>query len=412
MRNEELGTRCEGQTASIALRSDLPPSLFRLPPSPFAPRSARPAFTLIELLISILIISILAAALLGVAAVASESAREAKTRNIVSRLHTLLMEHYDTYKSRRVKLRESTSIVPGVELVIDNALPTEPGKPGYSSTTPARNRAAFAEARLYALREMMLMEVPDRWSDVVLGDPNILNNPAAMFPDPLYLPARTELSNLYLRQYRSLLTRKNTLTSSTNTVADILKNQSAECLYMIIMNATGDGEAKSLFQESTIGDTDGDGAPEFLDGWGHPISFLRWAPGFASDVQLNLNDLNNTSVFSATDANVAVAKDHDPFDLFHMEPIAFRLVPLIYSAGRDEATGLFADDGYVAWRNLGGANPTVNTGTNNPPYLSPRLTPYIKGSHPANATDYLGSIDPADTKAATDNIHNHLIGTR
>ena len=71
-----------------------------------------------------------------------------------------------------------------------------------------------------------------------------------------------------------------------------LKNQSAECLYMIVINACGDGEAKTLFSESTIGDTDGDGAPEFLDGWGHPISFLRWAPGFVSDIQLNVNDLS------------------------------------------------------------------------------------------------------------------------
>ncbi len=61
---------------------------------------------------------------------------------------------------------------------------------------------------------------------------------------------------------------------------------------MIVTLACGDGEAKTLFKESEIGDTDGDGAPEFLDGWKHPISFLRWAPGFDSQIQLNLNTLN------------------------------------------------------------------------------------------------------------------------
>ncbi len=60
---------------------------------------------------------------------------------------------------------------------------------------------------------------------------------------------------------------------------------------MIVTLACGDGEAKTLFKESEIGDTDGDGAPEFLDGWKHPISFLRWAPGFDSQIQLNLKTL-------------------------------------------------------------------------------------------------------------------------
>ena len=164
-------------------------------------------------------------------------------------------------------------------------------------------------------------------------------HPPATFPVPPYLTARTELSTLYLRQYIRLLGRKNTVTGNTNTTADIEKNQSAECLYMIVVNACGDGEAKTLFSESTIGDTDGDGAPEFLDGWGHPISFLRWAPGFVSDIQLNMNDLSTTCMPPA-DANTAVAKDHDPFDLFHVELKAFRLVPLIYSVGRDEDAGL------------------------------------------------------------------------
>ena len=47
---------------------------------------------------------------------ASENAREAKTRNIIARIHTLLMEQYDTYKSRRV--------TPNVSLAtdVDNAV--------------------------------------------------------------------------------------------------------------------------------------------------------------------------------------------------------------------------------------------------------------------------------------------------
>jgi prepilin-type N-terminal cleavage/methylation domain-containing protein len=365
-------------------------------------RPERPsAFTLIELLIAILIIGILASALLGVAAVASENAREAKTRNIIARIHTLLMEQYDTYKSRRVTPNVS------VGTAIDNAVTNSVASP---SVKAQMKGGARQEARLYALREMMLMDLPDRWSDVVLGNPALFTNPNTLpsaYPVPLYSTARTELSNLYLRQYIRLLGRKNTITGNTNTTADIEKNQSAECLYMIVVNACGDGEAKTLFSESTIGDTDGDGAPEFLDGWGHPISFLRWAPGFVSDIQLNMNDLSNTSVMSAADANTAVAKDHDPFDLFHVELKAFRLVPLIYSVGRDEDAGLIVpQDNYVAWPKTGSSG--VNTTS---PYLYPQLTPYELS--PVNLLpNFPGTIDPADNKAATDNVHNHLISTR
>jgi hypothetical protein len=316
------------------------------------------------------------------------------------------MEQYDSYKSRRVKLNQS------VTSTIDNYIASS----GSSPLVKAQMRGQMlAEARLYALREMMLMEMPDRWSDVVLGAPTTI--PPAIFANPLYLPARTELSSLYLRQYQNLLTRKNTLTGNTNTIADIEKNQSAECLYLIIMNATGDGEAKSLFAESSIGDTDGDGAPEFLDGWGHPISFLRWAPGFYSDAQLSdarLADVRADAIadgLSSADADAAVNKailvDHDPFDLFRVETKAIRLMPLIYSNGRDDDAGLIVPpDNYVAWLKTGSSG--IN-GTS--PYLHPRLTPYDLSVNPP-LTIYPGTVDATNNKAATDNIHNHLIGTR
>jgi len=108
------------------------------------PQPSRRGVTLIELLVVILILSILAALVLGVAAVATETARQAQTRHIVERLHTLLTEFYGTFKTRRVRLN------PAVEATI-NA----------QNATPAQKRQLLAEARLYALREIMLMEVPD-----------------------------------------------------------------------------------------------------------------------------------------------------------------------------------------------------------------------------------------------------------
>ena len=50
-----------------------------------------------------------------------------------------------------------------------------------------------------------------------------------------------------------------------------------KCLYMWVMTAIP--EAKSTFSGSEIADVDGDGWNVFIDGWGNPIGFLRWAPG-------------------------------------------------------------------------------------------------------------------------------------
>jgi prepilin-type N-terminal cleavage/methylation domain-containing protein len=414
------GTETERKIANDGKRIEPlnPLSEIRIPKSFRSPRSRssllvpRPSFTLVELLVAILIIGILASALLGVAAVAGESAREAKTRNLIARIHTLLMEQYDTYKSRRVKVRQK--VLDAIDDPVNN------------NVSAAVRGSEHQQARLYALREMMLMEMPCRWSEVLL---NAVPTSPTGFPDaliPVYLDPlggasasgtgaanfRTPLAALYLRQYARMVGATNKLTNKPNTDADIKNNEGAECLYMVVINACGDGEAKSLFSESSIGDTDGDGAPEFLDGWGHPISFLRWAPGFASDIEPNANELPDTNSTPPTGIGTNAAweetakLDHDPFDLFRIDIAAFRLIPLVISSGRDETFGIRMNTSNY-WQGI--------SNTNNPFNLTgaPILSPYAKVNDPADSMSvYLGSIDTKDTTSATDNIHNHLIGTR
>jgi prepilin-type N-terminal cleavage/methylation domain-containing protein len=387
MNVEGLVLSVESPNQRFGLRSRSGPQ-----PSTLDPQHSRPGVTLIELMIAIMIISILAAAVLGVAAVAGETAREAKTRNIVARIHTLLMEHYGTFASRRIKFRKTYGANKGVEEQIDTEFETTQGQPGYMPGNSVRRNAARSEARLYAMRELMLMEVPDRWSDVYLADLGALQP-----GQPFYYGQRTELSNLYLRRYLQLNPTK--------------ESESAECLYLVIMNACGDGESRTLFPESNIGDTDGDGAPEFIDGWGHPISFLRWAPGFNSDVQLSAEQLNAMSALEQTNA---IAGDHDPFDLYRVDSQAFRLIPLVYSNGRDETSGVDHEDSYVTWRTTASNSMNFNTSDPTKPLISsPQLTPYVTGTPPAYPLKFFGSPDSVGgTKASTDNINNHLIGTR
>ncbi len=81
------------------------------------------------------------------------------------------------------------------------------------------------------------------------------------------------------------------------------RHEHSECLYMILSAIRDlDGTGLDSFNEQEIGDTDQDGMPEILDGWGRPIYFLRWAPGFISDLQ----DPNN--------------RQPDPFDPVRVDP--------------------------------------------------------------------------------------------
>jgi len=322
-------------------------------------------------LIVMVIISILAALVLGVAAVAGETARESQSKHTVLRLHKLLMAHPDTYKTRRVRVRQQ--VLDGIEL---------------QNLSPAKKGELKAQARLNALRELMILELPDRWSDVTLTDSAAVRYP--YFLDVSQTgTGRTALSSIYLRRCQQM-------TPSAD-------NQSAECLYMIITLACGEGEARSQFGEGSIGDTDNDGAPEFLDGWGRPIHFLRWAPGFDSQVQINANTLG------AWDNNVwrsAASGDHDPFDLYRVDPMAFRLVPLIYSAGRDESFGILTLDSYVAMRAI--PNTTATSTPNSWP--KPAQATYYPIADENGLDWFLGTNIPNGGSA--DNIHNHLLGRR
>ena len=158
---------------------------------------------------------------------------------------------------------------------------------------------------------------------------------------------------------------------------------------MTIMLATGDGEARTLFGEQDIGDTDGDGAPEFLDGWGRPIHFLRWPAGFA---EAGLSSLMSTNA----------DLDHDPLDYFRLQnPPAgdnagYRLMPLIVSAGPDGILDIFMAEKAVL------ANPYVS-------YTSKGIDAKIGTPLSPNNPPYgVGSADNDDGNNWIDNIHNHL----
>jgi prepilin-type N-terminal cleavage/methylation domain-containing protein len=214
---------------------------------------------------------------------------------------------------------------------------------------------------LIAVRSHLRSMFPDSWDEVADG---------AILPSPT-----TPLERVY-RRYK--------LSGATPSVA----YQGAECLYMILTQSGRFPDFISEIRAEQVGDVDEDGKKEFLDGWGNPIAFLRWAPGYVAPttqlLTVQVADPNNR---------------HDPFDRWfdpsapppppQSDASAYALFPLIYSAGPDESGS--GGSGYGLIRTSNGW-PNAN------------LIP-LCGFSPSG-TGLVGAPDPANPSAYLDNVTN------
>jgi len=201
-------------------------------------------------------------------------------------------------------------------------------------------------AHLLAIRGTMVEEMPDNWANVL----------------PL-ANCSTSSGRAYSRY------KKSTATSVY---------QGAECLYMIVARSGFSPSALENFRANEVGDIDRDGMKEFLDGWGNPIAFLRWAPGFSSPL----------SALQFAD----VTTNHDALDVGPNDSNAFQMYPLIYSPGPDEA-------GNAGTTSSGYGLATATNGW--PPESLPKICEFSDGA------TKIGGPDPANPTAYRDNITNH-----
>ncbi len=290
----------------------------------------RPGFTLVELLVTLTIISILAGLSLGALYASQENARKARTESTIAKISDLVAERWDSYRTRR--LPSATS----------------------------NNRQSNARNRLEMLWQVMRAEMPDHFSDITFSPST---------PVPLQLA--------YAARYNSI------------SPAPTGTHEQAECLFLWVTTNIGiDDEVQFLSGE--IGDTDNDGMPEFLDGWGNPITWVRWPAGFVPGFSGVLTELQ-----------VANQTTHpDPFDPFGSCPAAplesgetaasadvgYKLYPLILSAGPDGTFGIYTFLG-------------ISGNKLNHPYSRHQST---------TATTYHWMGEPTGTGGMADNIHNHL----
>jgi prepilin-type N-terminal cleavage/methylation domain-containing protein len=281
------------------------------------PAPSRLAFTLIELLITISVIGIMASMILFALYRAQETAKAHKTRALIANLDQVIKDKWQTYQYRRVPVNlsadtyEDTGATAGAYDSGDTLRSDWNGDGTYTQNADGTPRAPTpveaAKIRLDSIHELMRWELPDRYSDIVdvtpgtyltenANQPSILTSyasagqcifplPSPKFPPPISQPEliRPSLGATYDRRIYAGITG----TPPPNKTQPNIDNQGSEMLYLIVMQSlAGDEDSRAVFKPDNIGDTDNDGMPEFIDGWGRPIKFLRWAPGAISDLQI------------------------------------------------------------------------------------------------------------------------------
>ncbi len=322
------------------------------------------AFTLVELLVSMLIISILAGLVMFAMNSAMESVKITRTRTTIAKIDRVIGELWSEYQYRRIPI----VIPPGTDPL---------------STDSAR-------LRLEAVRELMRLELPEHASDI--REPTVDFN-GDLVPNDLDLP-------MLARAYGRLCEEKGFPTQD-------------ECLGLILkMVSDEDGSAIDRFTSQEIGDLDHDGWPEILDAWGRPIVFIRWAPGFsetpgddgawgAKDIDDDMNgvvDDFSEAGWPGSDDQQSMSdiqlsdplKHHDPFDPRGLDPAAFALYPLIISGGPDGKLGLF----YSSATGIPIHGPCDKIDTSSGPMLIAEI------------------LDKDNPEETVDNIHNHTLSTR
>jgi hypothetical protein len=243
------------------------------------------------------IIALLAGIILTAMAGVQETARVDRTRAQIAQINALLMEKWEEYKTRRVP--ESMSSVQ------------------YQVLSPR----VRSYRRLLALRELMRMEMPDRYTDIV-DQPEVVTS-----------GGMSGQGTALWHAYRWVIQDK--------PVGKLRTHQQAECLYMILSQMRdGDTSALSFFRDTEIRDTDGDGMPEIVDAWGTPIRWLRWAPGYVSNLQPAEPDERSPDQFDPALSDPR----YTPTSLSASEIVPFELYPVIVSAGPDRQFDLVMDD--------------------------------------------------------------------
>jgi hypothetical protein len=258
------------------------------------------------------------------------TARQARTRSIIAIVDSVIQEQYESYKYRPL----------AVEIPNVYATPSDQTVLKYEVLA-----SEAARVRLNMIRDLQRMELPDRISDIKVGNDinrpavihavanRVLINPGAVPPQPVY--QRSNVRSQFLVNWFGIGSLPNRFAAYQRLAKPTWTPQfeSAECLYLFMATSfVGGAPALEQIPASNIGDLDNDGMPEILDGWGRPLGFVRWPVGF-NDPDLSI-DMSMPDDFDPLRVDFASVSGVNGVQ----EPWSIR--PLIISAGSDGDFGL------------------------------------------------------------------------
>lgn len=354
-------------------------------------------FTLIEVLLVIAIIGVLAGMSLVVLADAANSAKISRAKVQIKKINDLLMDRWESFETRAIPFKLDPAVNPAI-----------------------RQPRNAARVRLYALRELMRLELPDRYTDLLA--PNNPTAGAASSTIDVEVPMEDgstvtfNLGGNSLNQfYRSRL-------SGTQTA----QFQGAECLYLILQAIQDEhGNGLDVFNSGEIGDVDNDGMNEILDPWGSPIEFLRWAPGYSEiaddftatwtppptvPTAIIRSPLQSGDSANDPDPNDPLRSDPRYVDTSNLDDDPYRLVPLIYCAGPDRQYDVWRRDEFDhMFHDFGSGNPQLVDVTDPAIFQFPN-DPYWGVGLAADTTPSIGfrvDVDGDRIEGYFDNIDNH-----
>ena len=257
------------------------------------------AFTLVELMLVISIIGILAGLSITVTRQVYHDARVTKTKSTITKIDRILLEMYADYENRRVT------------------------SPNFGSTNIAQSQVTQA-ARLWFLRDMIRMEMPTNIVEATSGPVRFKFKYGPGVGD--ITPSGTNWVSVgdspLQRLYAAALSTCNG------------NYESAKCLYLVVMY--GNPEFREAFKDNEIA-TDDDGLSYFVDGWGNPIYFLRWAPELALSERNSKNhpdQLDPTEVGGTVISSKAeLAGGQWIIDLTGTPQMGWTLLPVVMSSG-------------------------------------------------------------------------------
>ncbi|MBB3204581.1 type II secretory pathway pseudopilin PulG [Rhodopirellula rubra] len=288
------------------------------------------------------IMSIMGSMVLFAARGVVNSARASRTRAIIGTCDGVIQELYESYKYRPLPL----------------AIPNLSRDAVNPNNTSQKMTASFellayeaARVRLNMTRDLQRLEMPDKIADVATW-----NSTEWTTSDPVSIKAvanrivEDAATGRVIRKFdgssfprfefpvtwagsgkpANFVTRANSVTTSATDTWDT-ENEGAECLYLIMATSFASGTpAIDGIPDSNIGDTDEDGMPEILDGWGRPLGFVRWPVGYTLPTGRFDNSVPDDFDPFRSDFGYLVASEDEPYSIR----------PLILSSGEDEEFGV------------------------------------------------------------------------